>query len=739
MSRSGALGGILAIKDVLEKVSANADDINALTDYMEKLNSMVDMSMSDDYKSCPQALQTRIEDLRRDVDAISKDIINLRSQNRITHIFTTKATSGKIQEHLRALMWAIHKFIVGGTLEIEMAVDELHAAIQDGFGHMDIRFDGLGQQVQNLEKRIELGDDYVPIPRYARSARFDSNSNRIVCEETTRLETLATVYHWIKPGDSRLADLPTDLVQQPTERRVLWLDGPAGTGKSTIAQTTAEWCEAVGYLGASFFCARDSNECSNVQLVFPTIAYQLGLYSVDFRDRVADVLRADPDIQNTSASRQLQKLIAEPLRAVNSSGAFPACAVIIDALDECKDDQAMSVILKALAHYVGDLDPLKIFITSRPLQHITGGFGMTELKDNTQHLAMNNISPGIVTRDITQYLQKQLAAVAHCYDIRSSWPSDDEMAALVHQANRLFIFAATAVKFVQDLRYSDPEAQLKALLRSRLPTSTTSPYRFLDALYTEVLHTAFPEIDRALKARLKMVLGSIVLVRDRLSPLSLEVLLGLERDTVRKTLRQLHSLVIVPEDDNDTIRLIHPSFQDFLTDGLRCKDLNFGIHPKIQHSILAQHCLRTLQDLQRDICEIGDLSKLNDESACKHWAFHLGNAEISEDIHELLKVFVAEHLLHWLEALSLLGDIGVAIEGLPVVRRTLRGLPLPASNILSLLYDCERIARQFYPCLSVSCLQVYFGIIPFCPTNIGLRKQYEHEVVSMHSLCMRVN
>ena len=38
---------------------------------------------------------------------------------------------------------------------------------------------------------------------------------------------------------------------------VYWLNGLAGTGKSTIAQTIAERMFANGQLGASFFCSRD--------------------------------------------------------------------------------------------------------------------------------------------------------------------------------------------------------------------------------------------------------------------------------------------------------------------------------------------------------------------------------------------------------------------------------------------------------------------------------------------------
>ena len=56
---------------------------------------------------------------------------------------------------------------------------------------------------------------------------------------------------------------------------VYWLNGLAGTGKSTIAQTVAERLFADGQLGASFFCSRDFEDRSNLELIFPTLAVQL--------------------------------------------------------------------------------------------------------------------------------------------------------------------------------------------------------------------------------------------------------------------------------------------------------------------------------------------------------------------------------------------------------------------------------------------------------------------------------
>jgi len=54
---------------------------------------------------------------------------------------------------------------------------------------------------------------------------------------------------------------------------IFWLNGLAGTGKSTIAQTISERMFADGHLGASFFCSRGFEDCSNLQFIFPTLAF----------------------------------------------------------------------------------------------------------------------------------------------------------------------------------------------------------------------------------------------------------------------------------------------------------------------------------------------------------------------------------------------------------------------------------------------------------------------------------
>ena len=122
-------------------------------------------------------------------------------------------------------------------------------------------------------------------------------------------------------------------VKDPQERRVFWLNGLAGTGKSTIAQTFSEMVARDGTLGASFFCSRDYLNRKELKNIFPTLAYQLACRYPRFRKRIAGLIKKDPTIAHASLISQLEDLLAKPLSEENIS-----CAIVIDALDECIDD-----------------------------------------------------------------------------------------------------------------------------------------------------------------------------------------------------------------------------------------------------------------------------------------------------------------------------------------------------------------------------------------------------------------
>lgn len=84
-----------------------------------------------------------------------------------------------------------------------------------------------------------------------------------------------------------------DWLEDERGRRVLWLEGIAGQGKSAIAQTFAEVTFAEGKLGASFFCSRESDDRSNTQVIFPTLAFQLAHRYPWFQEELLKLLRTN--------------------------------------------------------------------------------------------------------------------------------------------------------------------------------------------------------------------------------------------------------------------------------------------------------------------------------------------------------------------------------------------------------------------------------------------------------------
>ena len=136
------------------------------------------------------------------------------------------------------------------------------------------------------------------------------------------------------------------------------MNGLARTGKSAIAQTVAERMSEVGKLGASFFCSRDFEDRSDLRLIFPTLAVQLARRYTEFRSIFVLLAWLDQEIAYESLYNQMKKLIVQPL--VESA---ISTVIVIDALDECKDEEPSSAILSVLGRFVPQIPNVKIFVT----------------------------------------------------------------------------------------------------------------------------------------------------------------------------------------------------------------------------------------------------------------------------------------------------------------------------------------------------------------------------------------
>jgi len=329
-----------------------------------------------------------------------------------------------------------------------------------------------------------------------------------------------------------------DWLENEQNQRVFWLNGLAGTGKTTIAQTFADITFAEGKLGASFFCSRDFEDRSNLHAIFPTLAFQLAYRYPQFREQLLEVLRTNPGIGRESLCSQLEKAIVGPLVATDIS-----TLIIIDALDECKDDEPASAILSMLSRYVAQIPKGKFFITGRPEPRIRSGFRLESLQPLTEVFRLHDVERSSVDGDIKLFFRTRLAEIAKTrsdYDLTQDWPSPSDVDVLCDKAAGFFIYASTVVKFVAS-ENTTPTEQLDQIIS--LPNSTADEGRSgIDLLYTRVLEQAVGGVNadnKKVHSRFRTTVGAVVLL---LNPLSVRALSDLLKvSTISTTLLPIAS------------------------------------------------------------------------------------------------------------------------------------------------------------------------------------------------------
>ena len=469
--------------------------------------------------------------------------------------------------------------------------------------------------------------------------------------------------------------------EDPEERRVFWLNGLAGTGKSTIAQTFSEMVAQNGSLGASFFCSRDYLDRKELKNIFPTLAYQLACRYPSFRSQIVQTIRRDPLVAQNSLISQLKDLVVDPLRLTDIS-----CVIVIDALDECIDDQPASAILSVLGRHVKQLSSVKLFITGRPESRIRTGFRLPLLEPLTQIFLLHKVELSRVDEDIRLFLQEKLGAISKrrsdC-DLSDPWPCDEDLNALTKKSSGLFIFASTLARLIES-EHHEPNERLRLVVSS--PDITIHEGRAgIDPLYTQILTHAFSGVrDATVFENLRRVLGAVTLAFNPLSRAQIAKILGINTSLIGTTLRHLHSVLLIPDEVSKDIRIFHKSFPDFLQDPDRCSDSRFFINSALHHGDMALSCLGLLKELQPNPCRLPDFAMNRDivdlpglleqevggalRYACGYWAMHVRLSPTTEDYATQLIASATEFFRHsavpWIEVMSLENRLESVIHGI---------------------------------------------------------------------------
>lgn len=325
--------------------------------------------------------------------------------------------------------------------------------------------------------------------------------------------------------------------------------------------------------------------------------------------------------------------------------------VVLDALDECGNAETRRVLLDLLAEQSNRLPALFVF-TTRPLQDICGCF------EDRDHILLQDLD--ITTHqnhdDISTFLNHRLRKIQKKYPSlrrRNDWPGDERFLKLVHKASGLFIWASTACRFIDQ---HPVDSRLQIILQG---TSASTAHDTLDALYRTALEDAGSWDNPEFVSDFRAVLGFVLVAR---RPLSGDNIISLLNNSVTEGCIDVVSQLGCVLQFNPKARFLHPSFADFLYHRHRCGILDwFFEEPRLHHS-LALRCIQNLDSvLKENLCGM-TLSptlvhvEISDEIAyaCNHWIDHVCMAGEPATIVPLVEHFIRRHLLHWVEAMSIL-------------------------------------------------------------------------------------
>ncbi|KAG8703953.1 hypothetical protein FRC09_003852 [Ceratobasidium sp. 395] len=400
-----------------------------------------------------------------------------------------------------------------------------------------------------------------------KSAKSDSlGRNR--CTPNTRVDVLQQLRIWAEDSESQ---------------RIYWLNGMAGTGKTTIAYSLCERLQDDGKLAASFFCSRQLPTCRDVDRILPSIAFQLSLFSLPFRHAVSSALQKYLDAHNQPVDLQFESLVAAPLREVRDT--LPAdLVIVVDALDECEDARGVSKMLFALLQNSLDL-PMKVFVTSRPEQRILDRMESKAYRHLRSELRLHELERLVVQADIKTYLMASLDKLnLNIADLDS----------LTKQSGVLFVYASTVVRYVTD-NPSRSSQRLAEVLAT--PASLDSSQLGVDPLYTAILQAALEDesLTRSERREVNQILRTVICAREPLSVNLIAKFLGINKvESVYAALRALSSVLQVSDTVGRLVTTLNQSFPDYMLDQKRSR--RFCCEPEQYNAWYTQTCFSLHQE-----------------------------------------------------------------------------------------------------------------------------------------------
>ncbi|KDQ11677.1 hypothetical protein BOTBODRAFT_189671 [Botryobasidium botryosum FD-172 SS1] len=612
--------------------------------------------------------------------------------------------------------WFIRQYIAksfGGRLigQVFSDADEKIEGFEAAFRNLRESFrDRSLAQITLVTLRAASRIDTLYLKEQLRPVHLDP-SIRSQCLPGTRGRELRLITDWVESPDE--------------ENRVLWLPGQAGFGKSTLATTLALSFATYRRLGSFMFFDRDVSERSDPSRVIETLAFQLALFDSRISEKITEAVNENSTLLSFGLQIQFKELLVKPLSSVESLSSAGPIVLVLDALDECGNEDSRAPLLSVLAEDTIKLPScVRIVIMGRPSEDIELAFeGQPHITRKELVITSEN------SADVDMFLRhsmNDLAKNKRHPQLGPGWPGDKSIDALSLRAGGFFLWAGTATRYIS--RAHNPDSSLDAITSGR-PVSDTQ--QSLTQLYVVALRSSGKWEDEDFCLAFRRIIGIVLVASVPLSSTAIDKLLSLEPDSARRLTARFNAVLTTI---GGKTQVFHPTFYEFLTDQSDT-EAKWFIDTSLHNRTIAFACIDVLErTLKENICGLPpsweptpDSMSLPEEVsyACTFWIGHvvrvLDEAEpLLDRVHKLLN----RHLLHWLEAMSILRQTRQIAGTLQRLLDWIMKCAPGRVDLANLIEDSHTFCRVFANGIEEHPLFLYRFALPFAPPSSAVYKQF---------------
>ncbi|WQF90413.1 Putative NACHT nucleoside triphosphatase, WD40/YVTN repeat-like-containing domain superfamily [Colletotrichum destructivum] len=552
-------------------------------------------------------------------------------------------------------------------------------------------------------------------------------------DEKTRIEDtkgglLKGAYQWILDHEDfrRWRD--------DKQSRLLWIKGDAGKGKTMLlcgiiddlsksqGQSKPKfknlWRPIRPQLLSFFLCQETSLNLNNATAVLRGLMYRLIDQQPPLIQHIEKAYEHigkqlfEGDDAFYKLSRILASMLCDPLAK--------RCYLVVDALDECRRDQQqlLDFIMKSVSHY-----PAKWIVSSRNRLDIEPAMWL----DDSRTRVSLELNEKHVTQALNTFINHRISKLPLLRSDTST--HKDVRREILSRAEGNFLWVDMVTRELQAVEPSRMLGILKEIPSGLMP--------FYDTMMAKVRNQSREHIQRCIQLLSMATVAYRPLTLQELGVLSKAHQNASREGDVRWLVDRCAAFLTI--DQHGCVYLLHQSVKDYFTS---------SPNSILEASLAAIHHTMALQSIEEMQCTLrrnvynldypGSQPPLGGPNpdplasirySCLNWVNHLvDGTKNPQDFTDggVVDRFLRSHLLHWLEALSLLRSLPNGILILSKLSALLQ-LNQEFFQLMKVTRDTLRFLRSHIVGIQDSPLQVYSSALVFSPRKSVVRELFYEE------------